>query len=59
MAKAAASSAKKKQGPKIEDDVYTALLGLVLLILTATTVFACWRSVDLFGSFGTIFKITG
>ncbi len=59
MAKAAANSTKKKQVPKSENDAFTAILGLVLLILTATTVFACWRSMELFGSFGAIFKVGG
>ena len=59
MAKAATSGTKKRQGPKIENDILTAILGLVLLVLLATTIFACWRSVDMFGSFGSIFKVTG
>ena len=47
---------KKKKSNKAhsENDIYTALLGLTVLVLAATAVMVCLRSLELYD---TIFKL--
>ena len=50
MAKTVAKPEKaKKRAFKSENDIYTALLGLATLVLAATAVFACMRSMEIYG----------
>ncbi len=44
----------KKSKVKIDNDVYTALLGLAMLVLGATAVAACLRGMELFDSIFTL-----
>ena len=50
----AAESTKKKTQHKIENDIYTALLGLTALVMLATAIYVCLRGMELFDTF---FKI--
>ncbi|MBN1764759.1 MAG: hypothetical protein JW860_05835 [Sedimentisphaerales bacterium] len=50
----AAESIKKKSKHKIENDIYTALLGLTAFVMLATAIYVCLRGMDLFDTF---FKI--
>ena len=53
---AAESKAGKSRVRAPENDVYTALLGLAVLVLAATIALVCYRSYDLFGSIEAIFR---
>ena len=44
----------KKSKAKSDNDVYTALLGLTMLVLGATAVAVCLRSLELFDSIFTL-----
>ena len=44
----------KKSKVKNDNDVYTAMLGLTMLVLGATTVVVCLRSMELFDSIFTL-----
>jgi len=44
----------KKSKVKSDNDVYTAMLGLTMLVLGATTVVVCLRSLELFDSIFTL-----
>jgi len=48
MAKAPKEVTNKQHKHKYDNDIYTALLGLAMLTLAATAVFACLRSVELY-----------
>ena len=48
MAKAIKEAKKKRLKQSFDNDIYTALLGLTMLTLIATTVFACMRSMELY-----------
>ena len=44
----AKDNTKKKKKNSIENDIYTALLGLTVLVMTATAIMVCLRSLDLY-----------
>jgi len=46
----AISRSKKQKNLQDQNDIYTALLGLTVLILTATAVLVCVRSMELYDS---------
>jgi len=48
MAKALKEAKNKQHKHTYDNDIYTALLGLTMLTLAATTVFACMRSMELY-----------
>lgn len=50
MAEAAKTPKKKNKARSYENDIYTALMGLSLLVVIATIIYTCIRSNDLFGS---------
>ena len=56
---AAESKAGKARGRVPENNVYTAILGLAVLVLAGTIALLCYRSYDMFGSFESIFKVGG
>ena len=54
MSAASEQASGSKKGVQMANDVYTAILGLAGLVLTATVVFVCLRGQDLYA---TIFRI--
>ena len=44
----AVNATKKKSSHTTDNDIYTALLGLTVLVLAATATFVCLRSLELY-----------
>ena len=55
MAKAEIKGGKKALGGEFAD-IYTALLGLAVLAVAATTLVVCLKGMEMFGTFFTVLK---
>ena len=49
MAKASDTTKKKQRSGKTGSDIYTAMLGLAVLVLAATATYVCMRSQEFYG----------